>query len=1053
MTSDILWQTKLAARIHDPAEKALVLLRDPEGHERGTSRALRRLLGLDAPAAGTVDPDNDQALANVLFRQGLPLEMYAQVQRADWWAAAADRPQWPMDELPVTTRNGDTRRFAVANWAQVRWTEKPVLIHPLTGDAVDLHDLSDTELDALKQRSFDHFSELLIKLGAAGDAPQDWRKTLLAYWRFGPDLAATGADTADNHQLGALWEVLPADTRVPDHSIWDHLDLTSAFAGAFAADPDGEAALLALSIGPVQGFIAAARSTSDLWAGSHLLSRLAWESMRPVCEELGPDAILFPRLRGIPQVDLWLREEGLPDALFQHCDWKKSATDANPLFAAALPNRFVAVVPAGRAREIAENVTRRVRAWLLDTGLAVVDRLLVEAGHKAKDAPRDETVPAYAQMRDQLDGFPEVHWAAVPFSLIRCGDVAKQRDLDTSALSAAMAPFFHSAPVSGGEETGKGDAGFLDSPAWKALRQEALLETEDGKKHTFFAPNPGVLYPAVYDLAERVLAAAKSTRPFGQSAQAGWRCSLTGETEWLTTDRAQLGVPAGKRRGRKDKKGFKEGEHVETLWTRVGDEKPSWAKNGEHLGALPAIKRLWPTIFAEKVEKATGKQGGRFVVSTHTMALASQLDRWLERGGRTAAGFAEAADKAEAVALPRALMLRHKNNRALADAKRIPGLLEAAGDADDSAYEHARQVVKRTLALSPGPSPEGGEGKEIRLETYYALLMMDGDRMGAILAGDDKTSIRYRDSFHPHVRTGFDERADKQPLIKRYGDHKRAISPNRHLAVSGALNDFSQTVVRQVIESEYLGRVIYAGGDDVLAMLPVADLLPAMQRLRHAYSGTLPEDEHTDWKALRRDRKTLHCKGGFAYLNGRLMRMMGKNATASTGAVIAHHQAPLSAVLRELRAAEKRAKNEGGRDAFSITVIKRSGGALQLTEKWGEPVKLLDDVIGFLAEPAVSRRAVYNTLEWLTDLPDPKGQPEMHEALVTRQFRRQISEPDEKKREELKARAAKLAGKLVELAIRQPGNGLDWLRNFLSVAEFLARETRTGAATAQGAPA
>src|SRR5690625_6257283 len=50
----------------------------------------------------------------------------------------------------------------------------------------------------------------------------------------------------------------------------------------------------------------AARTTSDLWAGSHLLSRLSWEAMRPLCEQLGPDAILFPRLRGIPQVDLWL---------------------------------------------------------------------------------------------------------------------------------------------------------------------------------------------------------------------------------------------------------------------------------------------------------------------------------------------------------------------------------------------------------------------------------------------------------------------------------------------------------------------------------------------------------------------------------------------------------------------------------------------------------------------------------------------------------------------------------------------------------------------------
>jgi len=39
---DLLWHTKLAAWIHDPAEKALVLLRDPAGHEGGTAKALRQ---------------------------------------------------------------------------------------------------------------------------------------------------------------------------------------------------------------------------------------------------------------------------------------------------------------------------------------------------------------------------------------------------------------------------------------------------------------------------------------------------------------------------------------------------------------------------------------------------------------------------------------------------------------------------------------------------------------------------------------------------------------------------------------------------------------------------------------------------------------------------------------------------------------------------------------------------------------------------------------------------------------------------------------------------
>lgn len=1013
--NNLIWQTKLAARIHDPAEKALVLLRDPAGHENGTSAALKRLLGLGQLPAH-IDPDNDEALSRVIFKKGLPLEIYRHVQRADWWAAAADRPQWPMQEITVPTKTGEQKTLAVAPWAQVRWASQPVLTHPLTGEQYALPGgLSETDIADIKQRSFEHFSNLLVKLGAQDDAVHDLRKTLLAFWRFGPELA----ETEDFGKLGALWKLLPADTRIPDHSIWDHLDLTSAFAGAFAADPNGEAALLALSIGPVQGFIAAARKMDDLWAGSHLLSRLAWEAMRPVCEEFGPDAILFPRLRGIPQVDLWLRDQmELPDDLFKNCEWMQGGTDANPLFSAALPNRFVAVVPASQARQIAENVQTRVRQWLQDLGADVVSRLLDAAG---LDVEANAT--PYAQMKTQIEGFPEVHWAAVPFSLIQPRNKEKQTDLDVSALSAAMAPFFSAQP---GE-----DFGFLATHAWKTLQKEI----DWGDNTTFFAPNPGVLYPAVYDLAERVMAAAKATRTFDQMEQKGWRCSLTGETEWLTDNPDHLTVPAGKRRSRKDKRGFKEGEHVETLWTKVADAKPAWAKQGEHLGALPAIKRLWPDIFADEVREATGKDLGRFVVSTHTMALAHQLDQWLEKGGLTAGGLN--ADKGEPVALARRLMRHHRANpKALEDAKRIPGLLEAARDAEEeSAYDQAQRLVRQTLGVD-------------KLETYYALLMMDGDKMGAILSGDEKTrtAIPYRASFHPKVQKGFDEHAAKQPLIKKYGDQKRPISPNRHLAISGALNDFSQTVVRHVVEEERLGRVIYAGGDDVLAMLPVADLLATMQRLRHAYSGDDPEHEGGVWQGL-----TLQ-KGFAALKRGKqlqIMRMMGRHATASCGAVIAHHQAPLGAVLRELRAAEKRAKapkeqGGGGRNAFSITVIKRSGGALYLTEKWGPPVSLLNDLIAFLRDEAASRRAVYHSLEWLHDLPGPKGKPEMLESLLAYQFKRQISAKDKDRKRTLEDKAGELAQRLAALAAAQSEDGLKWLENFLTVAEFLAREIRSG---------
>ncbi len=987
MSHDAIWQTKLHARLHDPAEKALVLLRDPEGHEGGTSRALHRDLGFhNLPVKDWLDPDNAQVLDTVLFKEGIPITMYKTVKRADWWAAGADRPQWPVDT--VSTK--------VVNWAQVRWAKQPILIHPLTGKAFDLGYLGDTDIGDLKSRSFDHFSSLILKAGEQ----IDWQRTLLAFWRFGPELR----EGEDNGKLGHLWPLLPADTRVPDHSIWDHLDLTSAFAGAFAADPNGEAALLALSIGPVQSFIAAARSTSDLWAGSHLLARLSWEGMKVVCEQLGPDAILFPRLRGVPQVDMWLRDEmKLPRKWFEQCEWTDTATDANPLFAAALPNRFVAVVPASKACEIARSVETRVRTWLQDLGKQVVDRLLDEAG--LADGTEKH---CHQQMREQLQGFPEVHWAVVPFSLVRPRNNEQQTDLDITRLSEAMAPFFGVTP---------GQAcGFLTSPAWKVLQKEATLT--DGT--TFFSPKPGVLYPAVYDLAERVLAAAKSVRPFAQLDQHGWRDSLSGEAEWLTTDREQLALPPGQR--------------TDTLWARVAKKKPSWAKEGEHLGALSAIKRLWPTIFAEEVARMTGEQSGqvsRFVVSTHTMALAHQLDRWLEGDTPICPELERRLNGVDPVPLPRKLAQEHGGRNRFGLAKRVPALLDVARESEN---EHELRKVETLIKKAFGEA--NSELEEIRLETYYALLLMDGDHMGRILSGDPTFAITYQESFHPQVRRGFDSRAQANPQLRNYGAQKRALSPNRHLAISGVLNDFALHVVPEVIEGEHLGRVLYTGGDDVMAMLPVADLLSAMRRLRCAYGGEDPQQAHVNWRDVRHQATGLVCKEGYAYVSRRLMRMMGTTATASCGAVIAHHQAPLAMVLRELRAAEQRAKQEGGRDAFSITVIKRSGGVLSVTAKWGEPLEVLLALRNFLAEPQVSRRAVYNSLAWLEDLPGDAS-ADMLGSLLGYQFKRQTARDTAWN----KHNGSNLCQRIAALAC-QENDRLTWLTRFMGVAEFLAREAR-----------
>lgn len=959
--ADTLWLAKLAAWTHDPAEKALVLMRDPAGHEGGTVRTLRKLL----------------------FPQGVSKVIQDAIRQADHWASAADRPQF-----------GGGGRFDA--WARVRFDEKPLLIHPLSGEAYDLQKLGDIDPAHIRALSETHFDELIVRDGDAIDA----RRSALNFWRFGPEL--------DQSTLPFLWQLLPADTRTPDHTIWAHLDLSSAFAAAFASD--GEAALLTMSFGPVQDFIAQAKSTSDLWAGSHLLSRLAWEGLKVIAGEIGPDAVIFPQLRGVPQVDLWLRDEiGLPAARFASTDWASDRTDANPLFVAALPNKFVALVPAGRAAELAEKVGDTVRAWVRDTASAMLDQLLAKAGVAA-----GPDLPCFAQLEAQLAGFPEVHWAAVPFALIE-RDAAGKATPQQAKLSAASQPFLGNIEQSG----------FLASPAWKLLSRELSVD-----KATIFSPNPGVLYPAIYELLDRLAAAAKAVRPFATLTSQGVRCDLTAEAEWLTCDRAQLLLPRGKR------------DQADTLWNRAAPHFPGLLKKGEHLSALAMLKRFWPRHFTSELRTALELDGlQRYVVSTHTLALAGALENFIDADAGSSALLPEANTP---TALPRRLMqkLRGKSEATRRLARALPAWLDAADDAVAQESERARRQgeLKKLLGAKP--------------DTYYAFILMDGDRMGAWLAGSEENLLLpYRQTWHPQIRSGADQRF---PELSAYLDALRPVSPARHMAISAALNDFALRLARYVVEDVVKGKLIYAGGDDVLAMVAVDDLLRCLWLLRLAYSGIWPDNDAALVERLQLlgERQLAQIKRGHAHHDGRLLRLMGEKATASAGAVVAHHQTPLARVLRELRASEKRAKTEGGRDAFSINLLKRSGGAVHLTLPWLTPGQNWHDALqGDLMDTPMalllglrqcfigntSRRAAYITQGWLSDLPPAQSLAERSQlcALLERNLAHQL-------RRQGGAAAAAYGAPLAHLAI---GLGADRaagrICDSLAVAEFLARESRS----------
>lgn len=987
------WKNKVFAFLHDPGEKALILLRGV-AHDKGTVEKMRReLLG-------------DELFA---LRGRLAPGCEAVVKRADWWSSAADRPSLPARLKP-----------------QRAFVHDPQIVHPLTGECVKLPELASDEdmgVARVEALGFDHLKGLIVRDGG-GDV--DWRKTFLALWRFAPENPAPG--------LRAFWEILPADTRSPDHTIWEHLSLSSALAGAFTGSGP---ALFTVSLGPVQRFIAQARSLSDLWAGSHFLSQLAWEAIRVVCERYGPDVVVYPSLRGVPAVDLWLKAElgeHWPEAFVPVPDCITDET--HPVFVAALPNRFVAVVPEDEAPDLARAIEARVRKWAREKALAAL-RCMAEAAEFTG-------IPAEAeqQVTGQMAGFPEVYWAVVPWHL------AGTDILDDRALRDLR------------KILGLGER-YLEPRIDGIVRREIEVEG-----HPFFRPNPGVAYPGLMEAMNQLLDAAKSARRFDGAPAEGYRCTLCGEREWLTADRALLHVRPGQVEGQ-----------GEPLWGPIARNAPYLAKEGERLCAWCSLKRAWPDVFASSLGEGGDGAGRvrRYNVSTRAMALSTTLWGWLEaREARQrdpeVATRAERAKQALRASLVGAFGEREKRWPRASWPRRLWGRLPAGERDFVSALPALLDLVEEEDLDDAGE----GRGRLTGLikdffgappETYYGLVLMDGDRLGKLLseggAAFEEEPVTLGSRFHRETHSTLQGVQD----LEQYLMAPRPPSPAWHQAVSTALNGFALRVARYVVEQLFLGKLIYAGGDDLLALVSVRDLPGLMWTLRCAYAGELPKPfrdrPEAFWEVVSDYpvKKFLLRKGFARVPNGepgngnpdgdkapavRLLRLMGDRATASMGAVVGHHKAPLGRVLGELRDAERAAKDAGGRDAFCIAVHKRSGGATRLIGKWaledsgGGDMAALLGLRNLFAGP-VARRAAYQIIDALQSIPETQ---EALTSLLLYQFRRHVEGAADGERLERVARS------LAERALAKCGGrsqerfAARWLAQVVTVAEFLAREGR-----------
>lgn len=844
-------------------------------------------------------------------------------------------------------------------------------------------------------------------------------------WRRLRDELIAGSDPGwrvpEAHPRGDLfWSMLPADTRCPDVSIWDHTRVAAGLAfltglGKAALPPAREPYLLKVSLTPVQAFIGMARTSRDLWVGSMLLAELAFQAMTPFIEQYGPTCVLYPDLRANPRMDLWLKEHGFGDALPARAHEPSS-------FAALVPNTFVVVVPHGAngdrecplhgdlAAEAAERVRTTwrkladtVKAWLSGKTKATSGRQpwqdLWDRQHKDADVIRLRwtAVPWLPGGAQQYGSGP-----IFPFSTLEKRQVLHRVPFSPfSSLKATESA--DDARVRQAREARLGP--WVPEPLWN---QSELTRAVFGRS------NPGILHSergfdfavthamlrAVHDARKQV---ASWPRP---TEERGVKCTLCGQRAALTS---------GPELGKVDNLTAA----ARQFWSHE-DLDPDEA-GSERLCAVCAMRRflveadrdtehgvfnkLWATSIDRDVI-AREPDGKPRVPFPSTSAIAAQ--DYLLRLVRDATPAIEAATARVVAEHRKAGLVQTQFPRALArlalaeryaqerrsgplvellriepqeclypDAVKAQLDLRARRDSKDpptsyplvEAVEALLNAVKTELGLTPPTS-------------RLAVLKVDGDSLGKLLDGDPgRIGAGWADVLHPNVIP----KIDQDPTCQAAGwptllDTPRMMGPSLHAFISRALGELAHRIVPWVVECEFAGRLIYAGGDDVLALVPADQALALTARLQQLYSAhwvidteheadawfwrrekalsaakfagrlkearsrfviplAAPGADHLPWPPSRRapyvtgeppDEPVM--TGGVV---GPVIPMLGARQSVSAGIVYAHMKDRLGGLIGEAgRALDHDAKGAAGRAAVAVVDRTRGGTKRTFAMKW-----------------------------------------------------------------------------------------------------------------------
>jgi CRISPR-associated protein Cmr2 len=456
--------------------------------------------------------------------------------------------------------------------------------------------------------------------------------------------------------------------------------------------------------------------------------------------------------------------------------------------------------------------------------------------------------------------------------------------------------------------------------------------------------NQGSVYAACYELTERALGARKALRNFCDRSEPAGKCSLCGERQALSDLDGQV------------KRDWWERE--KEFWKKVAQAREFRgdvdSDGSERLCAICTIKRFAAKfVFAEELRISTE------FPSTDSIAAATFVKALFERWEEVKKPIKDLLDT---------ISEQPEWHRIAFVGMGIPKLKQKAEDLDDAAHEFIAQKLTKLdgewlfaesyepkrIQRAHGIVVSDEVTKRLREEVlrklydeithpsdYYAVLFMDGDQMGKWLSGTHEDLPKFTEILHPQVWEQLKGQSNWQTVLQT----QRLMSPSLHAAISEALANFALKVVPFVVEELHAGRLVYAGGDDVLALLPLVDVLPAARKLRALFSGEakrlgndiLVEFGSTQWT-------------GWLEWEKRKLLTMGNRATASIGIVVAHRLHPLRDVLRQGREAEEDAKELYERNAICVRWLKRSGEQVQMGAKFFYPDQCISDTLQVLME-------------------------------------------------------------------------------------------------------